>query len=391
MSGRQRATRKELGRKSKRNGLFILGGLFLVFAARFVYFQSFALEGYPNIDQARQDGQRSNSSVLEEPHQPNSTDESAAVKTGNDTLEQPREFVTVVDVATDIERTQLLKLAHFAHETVSSMGLDIFAMGGTLLGGLRHHDFIPWDDDMDFYVVLNNWSQVLEIHKVFEQRGKENPHPEWGPIGKTAPNLTPHCWKQPESCNVTDELPHGRPYLGMFRTHFMSSRKVGWRYDYNCTKEDDRWCSRWPSVDIFMFLKTNDDQLQNIIGWPGPKTISVQEVYPLRNILHHGVLFQAPANVGNFLMKYNYPGKDWEFGQCNGGGNHRGGGMVHFKANCTQLWDQLPFVLHRNQTGNETVEIAYRNGTIVSVLKLDEKGKSTYAEWNGSIVLGHAE
>ena len=51
--------------------------------------------------------------------------------------------------------------------------------------------------------------------------------------------------------------------------------------------------------------------------------------------------------------------------------------MVHFKANCTQLWDQVPFVRHREQTENETVEIAYLNDTIVSVLKLDEKGKST--------------
>mmetsp|Transcript_41527 Transcript_41527/g.68099 ORF Transcript_41527/g.68099 Transcript_41527/m.68099 type:complete len:373 (-) Transcript_41527:163-1281(-) len=351
------STRK-LGTGRRQRGLLTLGGILVFILARIVYLEPHVLEEYQIMGQ---DGHL------------------ASNKAGiiGDVLEPQRrhENITVTRVATDVERTQLMALSQFAHETCSSMGLDIFAMGGTLLGSLRHHDFIPWDDDMDFYVVLDNWSQVLEIHEVFEKRGRARPHPEFGPIGKTAPNLTPHCWKQ-KICNVTEELPHGRPFLGMFRTHFMSSRKVGWRYDFNCTKEDDRWCSRWPSVDIFMFLKEKE-VLRNIIGWPGPRTHSVQDVYPLRTILFHGVLLKAPTNPGNFLTRYGYPGKDWEFGSCHGGGNHRGGGMVHFKTNCTQLWDQVPFVRHREQTENETVEIAYLNNTIVSVLKLDGKGKRT--------------
>ena len=53
------------------------------------------------------------------------------------------------------------------------------------------------------------------------------------------------------------------------------------------------------------------------------------------------------------------------------------GGKVHFSTNCTILWDQVPFVRHREQTkNNETIEIAYLNETIVSVLKLDKKGQS---------------
>jgi len=104
-----------------------------------------------------------------------------------------------------------------------------------------------------------------KLHEVFEKRMLERPHAEFGQIGKTAPNLTPHCWTQ-KTCNVTEDLPHGRPFLGMFRTHFMNSRVVGWRYDYNCTKEDNQWCSRWPSVDIFMFLRTDDNTLSSIIS-----------------------------------------------------------------------------------------------------------------------------
>lgn len=176
---------------------------------------------------------------------------------------------------------------------------------------------------MDFIVVLNNWTQVMELHEVFEKRMLERPHPEFGQIGKTAPNLTPHCWTQ-KTCNVTEELPYGRPFLGMFRTHFMNSRVVGWRYDYNCTKEDNKWCSRWPSVDIFMFLRADDNTLSSIIGW-GLKKVQYEDVYPLRDMLFHGVLFKAPHNAGNYLATYHgYPKAGYEYMDCKGGTHHRG-------------------------------------------------------------------
>lgn len=156
----------------------------------------------------------------------------------------------------------------------------------------------------------------------------------------------------------------------------MNSRKVAWRYDYNCTKDEDRWCSRWPSVDIFLFIKM-DELLQNIINWGGGNP-PVEDIFPLRDILLHGVLFKAPHNAGNFLARWGFPKTGYEYMDCKGGQHHRGGGKVHFNSNCTLLWDQVPFVRHHAQNeNNETIEIAYLNETIVSVLKLDEKGKST--------------
>ena len=369
--------RKKLGDKSKPRGMlhFILGGSILVSV---VGFGRLGLLDYSRL--LKGDNQQIQKIVVK------ASETNTLPGTHNNILEhlwQKENVTEVVRVTTELERSQLIELAKFAHEACSSIGISIFAGYGTLLGGLRHHDIIPWDDDMDFAVVVDDWSQVMQLHNVFEKRGREMPHPVFGTIGKTAPNLTPHCWKK-ETCNITtDSPPTNRPFpypfLGMFRTHFMKSKTVEWSYNYNCTKEEDFWCSRWPSLDIFMYIR-DDGQLKNIVGWF--PTVPIQSVYPLRDILVHGVLFKAPFDPS----LWRYAEKDLEFGDCHAGPNHRGGGMTHFKANCTEIWDQVPFVRQRERTAdNGTVEIAYQNNTVVSVLRLNEKGENichaTILEW----------
>ena len=57
----------------------------------------------------------------------------------------------------------LVKLLEQFHNICEENGLIYNIFGGTMLGAVRHHGIIPWDDDVDVTMPRNDYNQFIEI------------------------------------------------------------------------------------------------------------------------------------------------------------------------------------------------------------------------------------
>ena len=59
----------------------------------------------------------------------------------------------------------LLDEACVFHEICVKHNIPYYMLGGTMLGAIRHQGFIPWDDDMDFGVMQEDFVKLRDILK----------------------------------------------------------------------------------------------------------------------------------------------------------------------------------------------------------------------------------
>lgn len=56
-----------------------------------------------------------------------------------------------------------MEIARHILDVCKRHGLKIWAEGGTLLGVVRHHGFIPWDDDIDFMMMRDDYEKLIKL------------------------------------------------------------------------------------------------------------------------------------------------------------------------------------------------------------------------------------
>lgn len=68
-------------------------------------------------------------------------------------------------IRTEEVQPLLLAMLKAFQQFAKAHAIPYYAAGGTLLGTVRHHGFIPWDDDIDLFVTPETAKRLLEATK----------------------------------------------------------------------------------------------------------------------------------------------------------------------------------------------------------------------------------
>lgn len=66
-----------------------------------------------------------------------------------------------------ILKERLLAMAKMFHNFCVEHGIKYYMIGGTMLGAVRHKGFIPWDDDMDFGIMRDDYEKLKDLRNEF--------------------------------------------------------------------------------------------------------------------------------------------------------------------------------------------------------------------------------
>lgn len=91
----------------------------------------------------------------------------------------------------------LYKMIKFFNDTCVENNIAYWAVGGTLLGAIRHTGIIPWDDDGDFCITKKDVKKLRSLIPYFKEHGykltegeKDDKGEETGKCGKVRDSCT---------------------------------------------------------------------------------------------------------------------------------------------------------------------------------------------------------
>ena len=77
-----------------------------------------------------------------------------------------KKMMSIVDASPEeIRKWQLalLGILVYFRDFCESHNLKFYLAGGTRLGAIRHHGFIPWDDDVDVQMLREDYDKLIEL------------------------------------------------------------------------------------------------------------------------------------------------------------------------------------------------------------------------------------
>lgn len=127
---------------------------------------------------------------------------------------------------------KILEIAVYMDEICKQNDISYYLMGGSALGAKRHGGFIPWDDDLDFFMTPDNYEKFREIFRKVGDKDKYYLQ-EWGAvdgmvtIAKIRMNGTTYIEESLKNWDI-----HHGIYVDIFILHNCPDNKISRFHQY---------------------------------------------------------------------------------------------------------------------------------------------------------------
>ena len=115
-------------------------------------------------------------------------------------------------------------------------GINYYLLGGSAIGALRHHGFIPWDDDLDIVMDCDNYDRFIQVCRSQLNREKyyfQEAYKDW-PMPFSKIRLKGTVIKEPGGYVGRDG--EEGIYIDVFKLENAPSSKLGQLWQYFCAK-----------------------------------------------------------------------------------------------------------------------------------------------------------
>ena len=245
-----------------------------------------------------------------------------------------KEYLKTIDAtkiphATGKLREHQLKLLQLAKDVIPEIekeGIKPFIIGGTLLGAVRHGGFIPWDEDIDFDMMREDYNKLWEYAKNnYPCIDKKSYHKysefyvDLDNLIKQNPNKIVFALKTNGLCAYRGTSLEDVMTLDFFPRDYVKddlSEEKYLTYRKNCDKLFKKGCSWEEEFEIFKKELSNEkiyskDGSNTARGWGNigfyrayrSLYLSKNDLFPLKRIKFEDTEFYAPKNPDALLNK----------------------------------------------------------------------------------------